>query len=40
MGLTLEQKIDCLLPDEYNAVEEIVDTVLRNRKDRRSGYGD
>lgn len=37
MGLTLEQKIDCLTNEEYDAIEEIVDIILRNRKDRKSG---
>ena len=40
MGLTLEQKIDCLTPEEYNAIEELVDLLLSNRKEKRVGYGD
>lgn len=38
MGLTLSQKLDCLNGDEFDAVEEIVDIILRNRKDKKSGY--
>lgn len=37
MGITLEQKLDCLTPDEYSAIEEIVDIILMNRKDKKSG---
>ena len=40
MGLTLEQKIDCLTDNEYNAIEELVDLLLYNRKEKRVGYGD
>jgi hypothetical protein len=36
MGITLEQKLDCLTEDEYDAIEEIVDIILRNRMDKKS----
>ena len=36
MAILLEQKLDCLTNEEYEAVEKIVDIILMNRKDKKS----
>jgi len=36
MAITLEQKLECLTGEEYDAIEGLVDIILRNRKDVKS----